>query len=57
VTEKRAKLLIAVAGAISATGLFLLAMGKRDVGGVIVLVGWCAFIVAIHSFGRLGSED
>ena len=56
-TEKRAKLLIAVAGAVSATGLFLLAMGKRDAGGAIVLAGWCAFIVALHAFGRLGSGE
>jgi hypothetical protein len=54
--ESRTKILIAVAGAICATGLFLLAMGKRDVGGAIVLVGWCAFVVALHSFGRLGSR-
>jgi hypothetical protein len=54
VSEKNAKLLIAVAGAISATGLFLLAMGRRDAGGAIVLGGWVAFIVALHVFGRLG---
>ncbi len=55
-SEKNAKLLIAVAGAISATGLFLLATGKRDAGGVIVLGGWVAFIVALHAFGRLGAK-
>jgi|HubBroStandDraft_2_1064218.scaffolds.fasta_scaffold2151985_2 hypothetical protein len=52
--ESRSKMLIAVAAAISATGVFLLGMGKRDAGGVIVLLGWCAFVVALHSFGRLG---
>jgi hypothetical protein len=52
--ESRAKLGIAVAAAISATGVFLLGMGKRDAGGVIVLLGWSAFVVALHAFGRLG---
>ncbi|MEO7109271.1 MAG: hypothetical protein ABI183_02435 [Polyangiaceae bacterium] len=55
--ESRVKLLIAIAGAVSATGLFLLAMGKRDAGGTIVLLGWCGFVVALHAFGRLGSGE
>jgi hypothetical protein len=55
-SEPRIKLLIAVAGAISATGVFLLGMGRRDAGGIVTLVGWCAFVFALHSFGRLGSR-
>ena len=45
-----------LAAAISAAGIFALALGSKDAGGIIVLAGWALFIVSIHFYGRAGSS-
>jgi len=55
-SESHSKKLMVVAATVSAAGLFALAAGRRDIGGVFVVVGWALFIAAIHFFGRLGSQ-
>ncbi|MGH7284977.1 MAG: hypothetical protein ACRELY_25910 [Polyangiaceae bacterium] len=54
--EARAKNGILLAAAVSAAGVFALAAGSKDAGGVIVLAGWALFIGSIHFYGRAGSR-
>lgn len=54
--EARAKNVILLAGAVSCAGIFALAAGSKDAGGMIVLAGWALFIVSIHFYGRAGSR-
>lgn len=53
--EARAKNAILLAAAVSCAGIFVLAMGQKDVGGVFVIAGWAIFIAALHFYGRAGS--
>ena len=43
---------LAVAAAVSALGVLLAGTVSRDVGGPVVVVGWLAFLYALHRFGR-----
>ena len=55
--EARAKRGLLVAAAVTACGIFTLAAGQRDAGGVLTLVGWAGFVASIHFFGRAGSSS
>jgi hypothetical protein len=56
VNEARAKNGILLAAAVSAAGIFALAAGAKDAGGVFVLAGWGFFIAGIHYYGRAGAR-
>ncbi len=46
--------LFTVGAVLSAFGLAVCGTVSKDLGGVVVLAGWAAFIAAIHGYGRLG---
>jgi uncharacterized membrane protein YgdD (TMEM256/DUF423 family) len=51
----RARAVIAL-GALSAVlGVALTGSAAPTLGGVLLLAGWLALVVGIHSFGRAGS--
>jgi hypothetical protein len=54
--ETRARSTLLVAGATSVLGLTLAGTVSRTLGGVLLVAGWLAFVYALHSFGRAGSE-
>jgi len=43
---------LGAAAAVSATGVLLAGTVSRDVGGPLVVLGWVAFLYALHRFGR-----
>jgi hypothetical protein len=46
---------LAAAAAVSVLGVLLAGTVSRDVGGPVVVVGWLAFLYALHRFGRVGA--
>jgi energy-converting hydrogenase Eha subunit C len=54
--EGRARSSIVVAAATSILGVAVAGTVSRTAGGVLLVLGWLAFVYAIHSFGRAGSE-
>ena len=55
-SEARARSTLRVAGGASVLGLALAGTVSRTLGGVLLVAGWLAFVYALHSFGRAGSE-
>lgn len=54
--EARARSSLVVAGGASVLGVALAGTVNRTIGGVLLVLGWLAFVYALHSFGRAGSE-
>ncbi|HEX7603271.1 MAG TPA: hypothetical protein VF316_16750 [Polyangiaceae bacterium] len=50
--ERSWRTALGVAAAVSASGVLLAGTVSRDVGGPVVVVGWIAFLYALHRFGR-----
>ena len=54
--EHHARTSILVAAVMSILGVAVAGTVSRTGGGVCLVLGWLAFVYAIHSFGRAGSE-
>jgi hypothetical protein len=54
--EGRARTSLVVAAGASVVGVAVAGTVSREVGGVILVLGWLVFVYALHSFGRAGSE-
>jgi hypothetical protein len=54
--EGRARSTLLVAAAASVLGVAVAGTFSRTAGGVFLVVGWLAFVYALHSFGRAGSD-
>ncbi len=54
--EARARTALLVAGGASVLGIGLAGTLSRTAGGVLLVVGWLAFVYALHAFGRAGSD-
>lgn len=50
--ERTWRTVLGGAAAVSALGILLAGTVSRDVGGPVVVLGWAAFLVALHRFGR-----
>jgi hypothetical protein len=50
--ERTWRTVLGAAAAVSASGVLLAGTVSRDVGGPVVVVGWLAFLFALHRFGR-----
>lgn len=44
------------AAALSAAGAFVSGTVSRNVGAALLVVGWVAFVFALHRYGRLGAD-
>jgi hypothetical protein len=53
--EARTRSALALAAASSVLGIALAGTVSRTLGGVLLVLGWLAFVYALHSFGRAGS--
>ena len=53
--DARARQMLLMAGGISALGVAIAGTLSRVAGGVVVVVGWLAFLYGLHAFGRTGS--
>lgn len=56
VGEPKARKALMMAAGVSALGLVIAGTASPVVGGVIVVLGWAAFLYALHSFGRAGGD-
>jgi energy-converting hydrogenase Eha subunit C len=54
--EKQARTGLVTAAAASVLGVAVAGTLSREVGGVLLVVGWLAFVYALHSYGRAGSD-
>ena len=50
----RARTFIALGAAVSALGVALSGSVSPEAGGPLLVAGWLAFILGVHSFGRTG---
>jgi hypothetical protein len=55
-SERRARSSLLFAGGMSILGVALAGTASRAAGGLLLVLGWLAFVHALHSFGRAGSE-
>jgi hypothetical protein len=55
--EDRAKRLLLLACAIVAAGLAVAGTADPTTGGVILVAGWLAGVLALHRLGRAGSRE
>ena len=53
--ERSARSALVVAGGASVVGVAVAGTVSRTAGGVLLVLGWLAFVYALHSFGRAGS--
>jgi hypothetical protein len=44
------------AALLTVAGVAVAAIASREVGGVVLLGGWVAFVWALHAFGRAGGR-
>ncbi len=54
--ERRARSSLLMAAGMSVLGVAVAGTASRIAGGVLLVLGWLAFVYALHSFGRAGSE-
>jgi hypothetical protein len=54
-TETRARSALVVAAVTSVLGIAVAGTVSKTAGGVLLVIGWLAFVYALHSFGRAGS--
>jgi F0F1-type ATP synthase assembly protein I len=54
--EGLARTALVVAAVASVLGVGVAGTVSRVGGGVLLVLGWLAFVYALHSFGRAGSE-
>jgi hypothetical protein len=55
ITETRARSALVVAAVTSVLGIAVAGTVSKTAGGVLLVIGWLAFVYALHSFGRAGS--
>jgi hypothetical protein len=53
--EGRARSALVFAGGLSILGIAVAGTVSRAVGGVFLVLGWLAFVYALHSYGRAGA--
>jgi hypothetical protein len=56
-TETRARSALVRAAVTSVLGIAVAGTMSKTAGGVLLVIGWLAFVYALHSFGRAGSDS
>jgi hypothetical protein len=54
--ETEARRAVVVAAGVSVAGVAVAGTFSRTVGGAVLVLGWLAFVYALHSYGRSGSD-
>ena len=54
--ERSARAALVVAGSASVSGIAVAGTVSGTAGGILLVIGWLAFVYALHSFGRAGSR-